>query len=231
MKRHAALVLLLLLPTVSEPADAQPPGSARAPRGGPPDGPGGPGGPGGRRDPFKEMFGRPGPSASAPHPGHSGGPHGMGPMGHGQGRFRRSEVATLVKQLRAGEITRAEFEAKFKELRKTAKERRKAHLAEVRKRFDATVLRAAPFKEEFRNHARRMAFLNRAQVVAQTELTGDKQKKTLARIDKLIELENERHDRALAKIKGGDSLTPPGSAIAAASAAPAASSAKKKETP
>jgi hypothetical protein len=178
------------------------------------------------------MFGRPGPSASAPHPGHSGGPHGMGHMGHmGHGRFRSSEVSALVKQLRAGEITRGEFEAKFKELRKTAKERRKARLEEVRSRFDAAVLKAAPVKEEFRVHARRMAFLNRAQVVAQTELTGDKQKKTLARIDKLIELENERHEKALAKIKGGDSATPPGSAVAAAEAVPAGSATQKKETP
>jgi hypothetical protein len=76
-----------------------------------------------------------------------------------------------------------------------------------------------------------MAFLNRAQFVAQTELTGDKQKKTLARIDKLIDLENERHDKALARLKGGESPTPPGSAVAAASAAPAASAAQKKETP
>jgi|SRR5687768_800770 len=231
MKRYAALVLLLLLPTVSEPADAQPPGSARAPRGGPPDGPGGPGGPGGRRDPFREMFGKPGPSSSAPHPGASGGPHGMGPGHHaGHGHFRHSAVARLVKALRAGEITRAEFEAKFKELKKTAKERRKAHHDEVRGRFDAAVLKAAPFKEEFRHHARRMAFLNRAQVVAQTELTGDKQKKTLARIDKLIELETQRHDKALEKLKGGEAATPAGSAVAATSAAPAAS-ALKKETP
>ncbi len=228
MKRHAALVLLLLLPTVSAPADAQPPGSARAPRGGPPDGPGGPGGPGGRRDPFREMFGRPGPSASAPHPGHSGGPHGMG---HGHGPFHGAGVPALVKQLRAGTITRAEFDTKFKELRSTIKERRKAHQSELRERFDATVLRSAPFKEELRIHARRMAFLNRAQVVAQSELTGDKQKKTLARIDKLIELESQRHEKAVARIKGGDAPTPPGSAIAAASAAPAASAAQNKETP
>jgi len=232
MKRHAAIVLLLLLPTVSDPARAEPPGSARPGRGGPPDGKGGPGGPGGRRDPFKEMFGRPGPSSSAhpghPGPGHSGGPH----MGRGHGRFRHSAVAALVKQLRAGELTRAEFNAKFKELKKTAKERRKERLAEVRERFDAAVLRSAPAREEFQHHARRMAFLNRAQVVAQTELTGDKQKKTLARIDKLIELENERHDKALDRLKGGDSPTPPGSAIAAASAATAASAApQKKETP
>lgn len=151
-------------------------------------------------------------------------------MGHG--RFHRSEVAELVNALRAGELTRAEFEAKFKELRKTAKERRKARLAEVRERFDAAVLRGAPVREEFRHHARRMAFLNRAQVVAKTELTGDKQKKTLARIDKLIELENQRHEKALARLKGGDTPTLPGSAIAAASASPAASAEpRKKESP
>lgn len=229
MKRHAALVLLLLLPTVSEPAGAQPPGSARAQRGGPPNGPGGPGE---RRDAFREMFGKPGPSSSAPHPGHSGGPHGMGHgPHHGPGHFRGSAVAGLVKQLRAGGITRAEFDEKFKELRKNAKERRKARLEAVRERFDAAVLRAEPTKEEFRHHARRMAFLNRAQVVAQTELTGDKQKKTLARIDKLIELETERHEKALERLKGGGSPTPPGSAIAAASAAAPAASAPPKETP
>jgi hypothetical protein len=152
-------------------------------------------------------------------------------MGHGHGRFRHSAVGALVKQLRAGEITRAEFDAKFKELKANAKQRRKARLAEVRERFDATVLRGAPVKEEFRQHARRMAFLNRAQVVAQTELTGDKQKKTLARIDKLIELEDQRHEKAMERLKGGDTPTPPGSAMAAASAATAASAAPKKETP
>jgi hypothetical protein len=227
MKRHAALVVLMLLPIVSDPARAEPPGSARKPPGGPPGaGPGERGGPGGRRDPFKEMFGRPGPSASAPHPHHSGGPPGMG---HGRGPFHRGQMHALIKSLRSGEITKADFEAKLKELKTNAKERRKARHDELRGRFTKEALRGDAFRAEFKTHARRMAFLNRAQVVAQTELTGDKQKKALARIDKLLELESKRHDEKLEKLKYGDTA-PPGSALAAASAAaPAASAAVEKK--
>jgi hypothetical protein len=141
-------------------------------------------------------------------------------------------MAALIKSLRSGEITKTDFEAKLKELKQKTKERRKARHDELRGRFTNVALRSEAFRAEVKTHARRMAFLNRAQVVAQTELTGDKQKKTLARIDKLLELETKRHDEKLEKLKYGDAA-PPGSALANASAAAPAASApvEKKVAP
>jgi hypothetical protein len=141
-------------------------------------------------------------------------------------------MAALIRSLRSGEITKTEFEAKFKELKQKGKERRKARHDELRGRFTNVALRGEAFRAEIKTHARRMAFLNRAQVVAQTELTGDKQKKALARIDKLLELETKRHDQKLEKLKYGDAA-PPGSALANASAAAPAASApvEKKVAP
>jgi hypothetical protein len=77
-------------------------------------------------------------------------------------------------------------------------ERGKHHREELKRRWGAT-LAQAPVREELAHHARRMAFLKRA-----LELTHDGAKskdtaKVRARVEKLIELEYARHERAMSR--------------------------------
>jgi hypothetical protein len=64
-----------------------------------------------------------------------------------------------------------------------------------------------------------MARLNRALLLAETEVTKDKDK-LIERIQKLIDKEQERHERAMARFKSTPA-TPAGSAAPAPSAATA----------
>jgi hypothetical protein len=65
-------------------------------------------------------------------------------------------------------------------------------------------------RTELTHHARRIAFLNRALFVAQTDAKVKDRDKLVTRIEKLLEKEHERHDRAMARLKS--TPLPPGSA-------------------
>jgi hypothetical protein len=77
-------------------------------------------------------------------------------------------------------------------------------------------------REELRHHARREAFLTRALFIAQTEPVKNKEK-IIARIEKLIEREDERHAKAMERLKANPNAAASASASAAPSAAPAPS--------
>jgi hypothetical protein len=100
------------------------------------------------------------------------------------------------------------------ELMETHKARREARLAALRAKYSAGELGMPALMMELRHHARRMAFLNRARLIAENELEEPKRAKVLARIDKLIEKENERHERHVTRLKN------PGAAPSASAAAP-----------
>jgi hypothetical protein len=121
-------------------------------------------------------------------------------------------------------VKKAELKDHLAKLRETMAERRKHHQSELKARWGAALAMPA-VREELQHHARRMARLNRAMLLAQTELTKDKDK-VVERIDKLIDKEQERHERAMERFKSMPS-TPAASAGPAASAAPAAAAAVK----
>jgi hypothetical protein len=141
---------------------------------------------------------------------------GAGPVPSSSARFLRGGQADLAEQFRRRRPKPEELEAKLGELRKTAGERREAHRNELRARFGQALGRK-DLNAELAKHARRLAFLNRAKVVATSELEEPKRTAALARIDKLLAAENARHDGAVQKLG-----TPAPSSVASA-AAPAPS--------
>jgi hypothetical protein len=149
--------------------------------------------------------------------------HGVGPHARGGGRFGadyRGGVHHLLREeFKDGKIDKKQLEAGMAKLREQRDERRKEHRESMKRRWGG-MLAAAPVRTELSQHARRSAFLNRALFVAQTDAKVKDRDKIVARIEKLLEKEHERHDRAMARLTS--SPLPPGSAHAAA-ASPASS--------
>jgi len=140
--------------------------------------------------------------------------------GHGPGHHGMRE---LFEELKSGKLKKADFKARLDKLHEQREERMKEHREELKARFGATL--ALPgAREELEHHEQRMAKLDRAMVLCETEVTKDKDK-LKDRIQKLIEKENERHDRVMERLKAMPPM-PAGTAVAVPSAAaPAASAA------
>jgi hypothetical protein len=138
--------------------------------------------------------------------GHAPGePSGHGAHGHGRGG-----VFALGDDFGHGRVKKAELEARLAAIRENMGERRQAHLAELKNRWGAALTHPS-CREELRHHARRQAFLARAAFVAQTEVTKDKEK-LVERIEKLMAKEEERHARAMERLKsmpGAAGMGPP----------------------
>jgi len=144
-------------------------------------------------------------------------------VGGPRGRFM-SGLAKLRAELREGKLKPAEVKERLAKLKDDAKDRRKAHREALKEKWGDTLAKPN-VREELRHHARRMAFLNRALIVAETEKKGADKDKLVARIEKLIEKENERHDKAMERIKSGPTTPAAANPTPGASAAPAATTA------
>jgi len=214
----ACAVALTVLPLAAH-ADPPPAGAGK---------PGKPDGKPGRK--LGDIFGKPGASAE-PHSdkGHDGnkGEHGKPgeadkpdeagkPPGR-PGEGFRGAMRQLREDLKSGKIKKEELKDKLAKLHENAGERGKQHRQELSKRWGGA-LAAPAAREELKHHARRMAFLNRALVLAQTEAKDKDKDKLLERITKLIDKEDERHERAMERFK---SAPTPGASASAAPAAPA----------
>lgn len=136
------------------------------------------------------------------------GPDKDKPEGHGPGRHRKGELWT---ELKAGKLKKDELKARLGELREHREDRAKEHREELKARFGATLASPAA-RQELEHHARRMAKLNRAMELTETEVTKDKDK-LKERIQKLIDKENARHQQAMERFK---SNAPPVASAAAA---------------
>jgi hypothetical protein len=136
--------------------------------------------------------------ARGERPGHPG----MG-RGHAHGR---SAMRALHEELARGKIGKAQMKERLAELRASMKKRQTDHRKALAERYSG-VLERPNVREELRHHARRAAFLNRALLVAQTELDAKKGAKTIERIEKLLEKEDARHERAMRRFEteGADS--------------------------
>jgi hypothetical protein len=170
--------------------------------------------------------------------GKADGEHGKGDKGHGKadkehgkpddagkegaslgkGGHRRGAVRALFEDLRAGKLKKGELKEHLVKLRASMAERRAQHQGELKTRWGA-VLAMPSAKQELEHHARRMARLNRAALLAETEVTKDKDK-LVERIQKLIDKEQERHERAMMRFKSMPN-TPGASTAIAVEAAPA----------
>jgi hypothetical protein len=155
------------------------------------------------------------------------GEHGRGPghmpgtdpnAEHGADRHAHRGYRGLGADFRDGKVTKAELKDRIAAMRANANERRKEHREGLRKRWGATLAHPA-CREELRHHARREAFLSRALFLAQTEVAAKDKDKLVERIQKLVEKENERHSRAMERLKSSPATAAP--AAAAPAAAPA----------
>ncbi len=142
---------------------------------------------------------------------------GLG-KGHGHGALRE-----LLEELKSGKLKKADVKDRIAKLRDTLAARRAEHQAELKARWGG-VLAMPAVREELEHHARRMARLNRAAVLAETEVTKDKDK-LVERIQKLIDKEQARHDKAMERFKSMPTTPAASAPGAAAAAAPAASAA------
>jgi hypothetical protein len=89
-----------------------------------------------------------------------------------------------------------------------------------RARYSADVLSSPQVRSELRNHARRMAFLRRAEFVAKNELEDPKRTEVLARVKRLFEREEARHARRMEKLRSGPFPASSGSGVRPAMPAP-----------
>jgi hypothetical protein len=176
----------------------------------------------------KGEHGKPGdPAKGEPTKGEHGKPEGAAnapgkdevkdkDKGKDEGKAQRGPHAMreLFAELKAGKLKKGELKERLGELKEHREQRMKEHREELKTRFGAA-LGAPAAREELEHHARRMAKLDRAMVLAETEVTKDRDK-LKERIQKLIDKENARHEAALEKLK-----TAQPAAAAAAPAVPA----------
>jgi hypothetical protein len=94
-----------------------------------------------------------------------------------------------------------ELRERWQKLRETRKERRKEHREKIKQAWGDLYKRPA-VKAELKVHAWRMARLHRLRAIAESRGKTE----TMARIDKLIEKEKQRHQRHMdgLKSKGGE---------------------------
>ena len=133
--------------------------------------------------------------------------------GMGRGGFR-SEVREIREGIKDGSIKKEDIKSRMEKLRETQSERQKQHQQLIHQRWGSSLLATSQAKQELRDHARRSAMLDRALLLAQTETKLADRAKVIERIEKLIEREDARHERAMTQMKAS-----PGSAQAKAAPA------------
>lgn len=170
-------------------------------------------------------LGQPGPGERKAHRPMGPGPNNPGPVPSGSAHWLHGGQEELAEQFRRRRPKPAELQEKLSELHKTANERRDAHRKELRAKFGAALGRK-DLQDELAKHARRVAFLNRAKVVATTELDEPKRTTALARIDQMLAKEDARHDGAVQKLNASGP-----NAVASAAATPSGSAAPSGSAP
>jgi len=128
----------------------------------------------------------------------------------------RSWQADFADKFRKHRPTPEEMREAMSAAHANQKERHEAHVADIERRFPRSALREPEVMAEFRVYARRMAFLNRAKVVATTDLEEPKRSTTLTRIDALMNAEQARHERRVAALRAKAGPGASGSAVASA---------------
>ena len=147
----------------------------------------GPGGPGDHRDHKDHKDGKPG------HGGKDAKAEKGGPAAAGK------DPAEAASD-KAG---RKDFKARLETLRKDRKERRRAQSDALIRLWGKDVLARPPVRSEIEHHAWRMARLERMKTLL-SESDNKNKTKLLARIDKLIERENERHKKHMDALRAGN---------------------------
>lgn len=214
--------LLLALPFQVGVANAEPPA-------GPAPGHGKPAALGaGKAGPGKAEHGQPGPGAASGKPEDSADkPRDRSDRNPetGSSEAAESDMKGLLRELKSGKLKKGEISERLAKLQETRDGRALKHRHELKQRFGNALAMPAT-REELEHHARRMARLDRAMLVCESEAVKDKEK-LKERIQKLIDKENARHQQAMDRLKSQPS-TPAASAVPGTpSAAPAKEGSEK----
>jgi hypothetical protein len=124
----------------------------------------------------------------------------------------KSKVAELRERQAAGKLSKDELKKELAALRESRAERRQARREALRERWGQKLAEPS-VQQELRHHERRMAQLERMALLAQTDRSGKAKDALVARIDKLTERENQRHERKLSQLETKAGNTRPASAV------------------
>ena len=126
----------------------------------------------------------------------AGGTGGKGGTGGtaGKGGTGGAAGATAKAEEKDAPLPAADIET----LRKDRPERRKTTVERLRKRW-GSLLAEDKGRADLKDHARRVAFLQRVRVVAE----GKKDKKAIEAVDELLTKEDERHAKAMNALREG----------------------------
>jgi hypothetical protein len=144
--------------------------------------------------------------SAEPH-GKSGEPHGKSGEPHG----KSDEAHAAAPGQNRDEEAKAPGQDDAKA--QTRAKRRQDHRGELKRQYGLELLKRPAVLAELKTHAWRMARLERMQNLAEAITNADKRKKTLARLEKLITKEKERHARQMEHLKSqGDTVAASASA-------------------
>jgi hypothetical protein len=155
-------------------------------------------------------------AASVAHPLASGSAAGKPGL-----RLRRqTAVGELATAYQKGELKREEIAKRYDDLRQSRATRRMARVNELEKEHGPDALVRPEVAAGLAKHHRRISMLDRARLVAESELEGTRRAAALARIEGMRAKEHERHDAWLEGLKNARAAAP--------SASPAPSSVPPK---
>jgi len=134
----------------------------------------------------------------------------------------KTAVGEIADRIQRDEIKKEEVAARYADLDKTRAARRTARLEQLRSELGAADFERPEYRRELARHHHAVAFLERARLVAESEVEGMRRAKALMRINAMLYRENNRHDAAIAVLKN-PAAAPSSSVPSASSTAPKAS--------
>jgi hypothetical protein len=142
--------------------------------------------------------------ASSPHPLESAEPD-MAPVPRARWRTAVGDLATAIER---GELKREEIPKRYAELRKTRAMRRLARVDALQQEIGKDVFARHEVQLELAKHHRRIALLDRARLVTESELEGMRRATALMRIERLRYKEDNRFYAWLQGLKDAQSAAP-----------------------
>jgi hypothetical protein len=142
----------------------------------------------------------------------------------------RTAVGDIATAVQRGELKREEIPKRYAELRKTRATRRLARIDGLQQEIGKDVFERHEVQEELAKHHRRIALLERARLVAESELEGLRRAGALMRIEGMRTREDDRFADWLQGLKDARAaaLNAPSAQPSAASGPPSSSSVPAK---
>lgn len=117
-------------------------------------------------------------------------------------------VGDIVTAFQRGQIKLGDIPGRYAELARTRAMRRAARIAELERTLGAETFARNEVQDELARHHRIMALLDRARLVAESELEGFRRPSNLVRIERLALKENNRHRESMERFTSAQSSPP-----------------------